>query len=67
MGVLRAVPVESRQHARSEAHRDFHAVVVNHVDETTGTKRLRAEESDCLLYTSPSPRDATLSRMPSSA
>jgi len=23
--------------------------------------------SDCLLYTSPSPRDATLSRMPSSA
>ena len=24
-------------------------------------------ESDCLLYTSPSPRDATLSRMPSSA
>ena len=22
---------------------------------------------DCLLYTSPSPRDATLSRMPSSA
>ena len=26
-----------------------------------------AKESDCLLYTSPSPRDATLSRMPSSA
>ena len=25
------------------------------------------ELSDCLLYTSPSPRDATLSRMPSSA
>ena len=25
------------------------------------------EENDCLLYTSPSPRDATLSRMPSSA
>ena len=23
--------------------------------------------NDCLLYTSPSPRDATLSRMPSSA
>ena len=23
--------------------------------------------TDCLLYTSPSPRDATLSRMPSSA
>ena len=25
------------------------------------------EPKDCLLYTSPSPRDATLSRMPSSA
>ena len=25
------------------------------------------KNSDCLLYTSPSPRDATLSRMPSSA
>ena len=26
-----------------------------------------ADTHDCLLYTSPSPRDATLSRMPSSA
>ena len=26
-----------------------------------------ADRKDCLLYTSPSPRDATLSRMPSSA
>ena len=26
-----------------------------------------AKAHDCLLYTSPSPRDATLSRMPSSA
>ena len=26
-----------------------------------------AERHNCLLYTSPSPRDATLSRMPSSA
>ena len=26
-----------------------------------------AQSKDCLLYTSPSPRDATLSRMPSSA
>ena len=29
--------------------------------------QLRAESQACLLYTSPSPRDATLSRMPSSA
>ena len=28
---------------------------------------VRAVQRDCLLYTSPSPRDATLSRMPSSA
>ena len=27
----------------------------------------RFEDETCLLYTSPSPRDATLSRMPSSA
>ena len=27
----------------------------------------KPESGDCLLYTSPSPRDATLSRMPSSA
>ena len=31
------------------------------------TKPLRWHLSNCLLYTSPSPRDATLSRMPSSA
>ena len=30
-------------------------------------KTVRAWRKDCLLYTSPSPRDATLSRMPSSA
>ena len=30
-------------------------------------KRPMAQIEDCLLYTSPSPRDATLSRMPSSA
>ena len=28
---------------------------------------LQGHDSTCLLYTSPSPRDATLSRMPSSA
>ena len=28
---------------------------------------LEEDYKDCLLYTSPSPRDATLSRMPSSA
>ena len=32
-----------------------------------GLVKLPNEVTDCLLYTSPSPRDATLSRMPSSA
>ena len=32
-----------------------------------GTINKRHTFKDCLLYTSPSPRDATLSRMPSSA
>ena len=32
-----------------------------------GDQQLGAKISDCLLYTSPSPRDRTRSRMPSSA
>ena len=32
-----------------------------------GDNRPRSDIDLCLLYTSPSPRDATLSRMPSSA
>ena len=37
------------------------------VSKTLGLTREYAIDYDCLLYTSPSPRDATLSRMPSSA
>ena len=43
-------------------------------DDVVGTEHLTANEvdttalgADCLLYTSPSPRDGLLSRMPSSA
>ena len=32
-----------------------------------GEEHVPTMENSCLLYTSPSPRDATLSRMPSSA
>ena len=32
-----------------------------------GKKKKMTEESNCLLYTSPSPRDLSTSRMPSSA
>ena len=34
---------------------------------TDGYKRREADLKDCLLYTSPSPRDLSTSRMPSSA
>ena len=37
------------------------------VSEKLGCSHTVADVLDCLLYTSPSPRDATLSRMPSSA
>ena len=42
-------------------------VVDEVVDEATDGGEESEEAMDCLLYTSPSPRDATLSRMPSSA
>ena len=37
------------------------------IGQTGYNGRPHAESNACLLYTSPSPRDATLSRMPSSA
>ena len=37
------------------------------LDGDTATVGITKHATDCLLYTSPSPRDATLSRMPSSA
>ena len=39
----------------------------NHPDSTSAIRIAQANAYTCLLYTSPSPRDATLSRMPSSA
>ena len=45
---------EPRQYTWSEVGTDVYEIY-------------RSEVNDCLLYTSPSPRDATLSRMPSSA
>ena len=57
-------------HIASDGGRVCRPLIV--VDETTGRlkmkqKHLDALKNNCLLYTSPSPRDATLSRMPSSA
>ena len=43
-------------------------LVVFDINQEDNTKDiLSAKEQDCLLYTSPSPRDGLLSRMPSSA
>ena len=47
---------------RWEAYRDFTAYSASEV-----TSGALDEWLDCLLYTSPSPRDGLLSRMPSSA
>ena len=49
-------------------HRSGEALVLFQVlDYDTGLELLDGGDDFCLLYTSPSPRDATLSRMPSSA
>ena len=40
---------------------------LTNVDPTTSGTTAFADFADCLLYTSPSPRDGLLSRMPSSA
>ena len=54
--------------ASIEAAKAGAAIAHIHVREEDGTPSRRLElYKDCLLYTSPSPRDATLSRMPSSA
>ena len=43
------------------------AYAKEHIDISTETNSLYPADTSCLLYTSPSPRDGLLSRMPSSA
>ena len=52
-----------------EAVDKFHAAALENGAVDEGAPGIRADGNyyGCLLYTSPSPRDATLSRMPSSA
>ena len=47
--------------------KQFIDIVPTNVLNDDGTKAKYEPSISCLLYTSPSPRDATLSRMPSSA
>ena len=42
-------------------------LVVASIEKTFSYKIKRGKNGDCLLYTSPSPRDLSTSRMPSSA
>ena len=54
--------------ASIEAAKAGAAIAHIHVREEDGTPSRRLDlYKDCLLYTSPSPRDKTVSRMPSSA
>ena len=45
----------------------LHSRAYENIALTIGYKQTISQPFTCLLYTSPSPRDATLSRMPSSA
>ena len=54
----------SATRGRCEQNRPSVAVNKSHMPQTA---QIPARNKSCLLYTSPSPRDATLSRMPSSA
>ena len=49
------------------AHFDHHAAYAVRRHPVTGVRRRSPGYGVCLLYTSPSPRDRTRSRMPSSA
>ena len=62
---------EIRKRREGEGTRDFRDRISEGQYKANRKKQPRFETDDdirnCLLYTSPSPRDATLSRMPSSA
>ena len=69
-GLVRESEIESVLAAvSSTASRMNFATTNSHGKESpkSSPKNNNTEKRDCLLYTSPSPRDATLSRMPSSA
>ena len=53
--------------AEKSAPTDTSRLYTNCILQIGNDKETRVDISTCLLYTSPSPRDATLSRMPSSA
>ena len=54
-------------HIRSLDRGDDTPIYTRDLDRDPVESRLRGKISDCLLYTSPSPRDLSTYRMPSSA
>ena len=54
---------EISQNARERIHKSRPPLLID----KTKIDNIKVGNISCLLYTSPSPRDATLSRMPSSA
>ena len=62
------VPGHEHYHASRLLDNGAQGIVAPHVDTVEEAQRIaRACRYPCLLYTSPSPRDRSLSRMPSSA
>ena len=58
---------DTAQHHDADHDDIGHAAVEKASNETDHEDEDHGDDTRCLLYTSPSPRDATLSRMPSSA
>ena len=65
--IIDLLPTGRQFHCYLDPQRGVPDKVVEITGLTTEFLRGKPLFKDCLLYTSPSPRDATLSRMPSSA
>ena len=65
-GAERVLTVLNRQYDFEKCYTLINIMSDNDLEKVFQDKKVQIIES-CLLYTSPSPRDATLSRMPSSA
>ena len=62
-----STPGHSEKMIAKAAQSDADMVFLDLEDAVAPSSKVGARKNICLLYTSPSPRDATLSRMPSSA
>ena len=65
-GPVKGLAVSNNNKYLASASFDYSVVIWN-LNPIKENNTLIGHDASCLLYTSPSPRDATLSRMPSSA